>query len=466
MMRNEAFAAMNQTLRLTLLFVLVFCLGPSSYAVVVDDTTANTTAPLDDPGFSNVAQVRAATGVYLGNRWMITASHIGAGTVNFPSIGTFAPEPGSTIQLSNPDYVIDLTEKTDLVLFRLQDDPHLPSLRIRQATPEIGTEALFIGGGRNRADETTYWDVDSSGTPWVWTEGESPGDFAGFRTNDSTTLRWGSNVVENDEQFFFEFDANHTVPVLTNAGGQTFDTITVVTEFDAPDTVRGIAAVDHESQAVSNDSGGGMFTKIDDEWFLSGIIVAIFGHPDQPEVTANAIYGDLTLTADLSAYRDQIESIYLKGDFDGDLRLTTNDIDLLSRAILDEEPAEAWDLDGNGELNQDDRVEWITNVMDTVIGDSNLDRRFSSEDLIIIFQNNEYEDGIPQNSTWESGDWNGDLEFDTNDLILAFSSSVYEQPVDAARAVPEPDGLFVFGVLLICIRRYQIKKAATRHICE
>ena len=457
---------MNQLLRSTLLFIFTLGIGNLTHAVVVDDTTENTTAPADDPGFSNVAQVKAATGVYLGNRWMLTAAHVDAGTVNFPSIGTFSPEPDSLIQLSNPDYDIDLTPQTDLILFRLTEDPNLPSLRIGQETPAIGTEVLFVGGGRDRVEEPSYWDVETSGPQWTWTESEPPGNYAGFRTNTSTSIRWGSNVVENEEPFFFEFDSNHTVPVLTTAGGAMLDTITVVTEFDDPDGTRGIQAIDHESQAVSNDSGGGMFTKVNDEWYLSGLIVAIFGHPDQPDVTTHAIYGDLTLAADLSAYREQIEAVYLKGDFDGDLDLTTNDIDLLTQAILDEEPAEDWDLDGNGLLNEDDRTEWITNVMGTVFGDSNLDRRFSSSDLITVFQANHYEDGIPANSNWESGDWNGDLEFDSDDLILAFTSSVYEQPIDraspSAQSVPEPNGMVAMAIIVTGIQILRRRQTATR----
>ncbi len=58
-------------------------------------------------------------------------------------------------------------------------------------------------------------------------------------------------------------------------------------------------------------------------------------------------------------------------------------------------------------------------------GDSNLDGRFDSADLVHIFQTGEYEDSIVGNSTWLDGDWDGDREFTTADLVLAFQSGGY-----------------------------------------
>ncbi|MFC1758009.1 choice-of-anchor Q domain-containing protein [Planctomycetota bacterium] len=59
-------------------------------------------------------------------------------------------------------------------------------------------------------------------------------------------------------------------------------------------------------------------------------------------------------------------------------------------------------------------------------GDANFDGVFDSTDLIRVFQANQYEDEIANNSTWRDGDWNGDGEFDTSDLILAFQSGNYQ----------------------------------------
>lgn len=53
-------------------------------------------------------------------------------------------------------------------------------------------------------------------------------------------------------------------------------------------------------------------------------------------------------------------------------------------------------------------------------GDANCDGQFDSSDLVHAFQAGEFEDSIPDNSTWSKGDWDGDGEFTTSDLVLAF----------------------------------------------
>ena len=69
-------------------------------------------------------------------------------------------------------------------------------------------------------------------------------------------------------------------------------------------------------------------------------------------------------------------------------------------------------------------------------GDANGDRIFNSSDLVQVFRYGQYEDGIADNSIWESGDWNGDQDFDTSDLVLAFQQGNYSEGL--AVAVPEP----------------------------
>ncbi len=64
-------------------------------------------------------------------------------------------------------------------------------------------------------------------------------------------------------------------------------------------------------------------------------------------------------------------------------------------------------------------------------GDADLDGRFSSQDLVQVFQRGEYEDTVAGNSTWIDGDWNQDGECDSNDLVLAFQQGTYQ--IEAAR---------------------------------
>lgn len=94
--------------------------------------------------------------------------------------------------------------------------------------------------------------------------------------------------------------------------------------------------------------------------------------------------------------------------------------------------AAAADLDGDGQLDilsstfRDGRLTWFEN---RVIGDSNDDGIFNSSDLTAVFSADKFEDGIPDNATFDEGDWNQDGEFDSADLVLAFQSGNYVSAV-------------------------------------
>jgi hypothetical protein len=58
-----------------------------------------------------------------------------------------------------------------------------------------------------------------------------------------------------------------------------------------------------------------------------------------------------------------------------------------------------------------------------VIGDSNGDGKFDSEDLITVLAAGKYESGAP--ATYAEGDWNDDGVFDSLDLIDALAGGHY-----------------------------------------
>ena len=71
--------------------LLILALGLGSLraeAVIVGpgSGTQNTTAPADDPGWANVGSKRSLGVVYIGNRWVVTAAHVGIGTVTFGGV--------------------------------------------------------------------------------------------------------------------------------------------------------------------------------------------------------------------------------------------------------------------------------------------------------------------------------------------------------------------------------------------
>ena len=113
---------------------LVLCassalLTPFASALILGGSIAVQSAPpSDDPGWANIVSPNGCSGVYLGNRWVLTASHVGAGDVVVGSV-TYAVQPGSAIRLRTPDNSGD----TDLALFRLSADPGLPPVAVLTA---------------------------------------------------------------------------------------------------------------------------------------------------------------------------------------------------------------------------------------------------------------------------------------------------------------------------------------------
>ncbi len=288
------------------LLTLLAASAQRAAALVIDPTaTINTVAPADDPGWLNVGD----RGVYLGDRWVLTARHVGPGATVFPGVGTFAYETGSRVDLVVPGPGPPVL--TDLVLYRLTTAPNLPSLTISSNTPNINSSVTLIGDGRSVGvgAAETEWFVTGSGTQYTWTEvAPGSGNVLGYSSTGSTKL-WGTNLVEDDGTV----DLDHNITVNSGWG----PVVSFFTEFDKQDITNG-AATTSEAQALGGDSGSGGFAKNGANWELAGITHAIGIFHDQPgfenpalPVTPPqaAIYGNLTYIADLSAYRDQILAV-------------------------------------------------------------------------------------------------------------------------------------------------------------
>jgi hypothetical protein len=245
----------------TALLVATFVAPAGALVVAPDRGSEDTTRPSDDPGWSNVGTVWGLTGIYLGNGWMLTAGHVGAGPVVLGS-RKFNAVPDSTVQLRNPDGSL-----ADVIAFRIDGTPRLPRLQIATAPLKVGTAVVLIAHGRDRGD------------PLVWSGHE------GFAWGRAPALRWGTNIVAKSE-----VRANST---------QSF-----ATQF------RKDGATRHEAQAAQGDSGGAVFVKEQGKWRLAGVLYMVAGYPNQPAETA--LYGNLTLSADLAQYRPQIEKIAVK----------------------------------------------------------------------------------------------------------------------------------------------------------
>jgi hypothetical protein len=274
---------------LPLFLVLFLAVSSAARAVVINSATGtgNTNAPVDEPGWANVGFLGGGTGLYLGSSWVLTASHVGAGSITLGGI-PYAALPGSTVQLTNN--TPGKTTLTDLIMFRLSSTPAgLGPLMLTSSPPTLDAPVVMIGAGRDRG-AFTRWDVDQSTVPWTWTEVPSGGNAAGYQTLLSSTMRWGTNTISQND-----------VWATVNVGGLR-DVSSFVTTFD-------ILAGTDEAQAVVGDSGGAVFVKNGSAWELGGVMFSVDGYSGQPDATVTPVYGNVTLSADLSYYAPQIMSV-------------------------------------------------------------------------------------------------------------------------------------------------------------
>ncbi len=137
-----------------------------------------------------------------------------------------------------------------------------------------------------------------------------------------------------------------------------------------------------------------------------------------------------------------------QGDFNYDGSLNAADLNLYTS--LSENQDWRMDLNGDRKITLDDRSLYITNFLDTVVGDANLDRVFNSDDLLLSMQAGKYETGVA--AAWEEGDFDGDGRFATTDMILALQGGNYDVGVPAV-PVPEPSSFGVFLCLIMMSRR-------------
>jgi Dockerin type I domain len=342
---------------------LLSCLGRDARAVIVagayattSDATVNITPPADDPGFYNVGEYGDASAIYLGNGWVLTASHIQGSTttLTFPDptipgkldTGTYAPVSNSGVILKNT-VGLQVGTSSDLFMFKIDTTsssvgaPNLPNLILSSSTPAPGATVVGIGRGVDRSATQTFW--DNSSPTWQTTT-QALASHTGYITAGPQVMRWGDNQVA---------DVNQTVG-LGGTGSSTKYVQAFTTQFDQNLPSAGGTALTSEFQVTNGDSGGAVFEKVGSQWMLAGMIEGVVPVGGQPYPNSNqqftAAFGETSIIADMSAYISQILALDpVPGDANGDGVVNGLDINLIASHWLTAGPA--GDVNGDGVVN-------------------------------------------------------------------------------------------------------------------
>ena len=289
---------------------------------------ANDTAPDDDPGFHNTSFGESGVskaGIYLGDQWVLTANHVGAGTISLPG-GNYDMIPGTSITLTNPSSFNgqSLTSFSDLRMFRVkphattgltpeeQDSAVIPNLVLADRTPNSSEELLMIGvGNRRTLNQSDPNGQTQFGSDW------------GFVQSSERRRVWGTNKLNHPS----------SVPGVVRSGNNLWintgfnDQLGYVTRFDRGLNSAGQPISDgslpDEAQGAAGDSGGPVFFKDDDQWVLSGVLTAVY--LDNGQAGNVSLFGNHTAISDLSLdhYYNQIEALRAQPEYSliGDLDL-------------------------------------------------------------------------------------------------------------------------------------------------
>jgi len=209
----------------------IFLVAPIERASAIVFFSQGNDANLTNPGnglpWENVVQMRSdsgpiGTGVYLGNRYVLTAGHVG---------------PLTSVKVGFLDYQLDSSipisiGTADMKLVRLASDPGLNGVRLNTNPSGDTGNSYLVGYGVGRASSSLL-----SSSPVTW--GDS-----------STALkRWGTNLVDG------------TIAGV-QVGGYTSDLLR--TQFNSNAGI-------NEAALTIYDSGSALFRQIGSEWYLVGL---------------------------------------------------------------------------------------------------------------------------------------------------------------------------------------------------
>jgi len=306
-------------------------LAGSAGAIIVagnpgQNATPNTTAPTGfEDAWARVGFLGGGSGVYLGNGYVLSATHVSGGAVFSFDGQAHTRIAGSSVTLDNPEG-FGLSATSDLWINRyiIPDDSPLHGLGVIDLldTPLANeASATLIGMGRG---QTTTMDVAVGG------------GWRGYAWSNDEVRRWGETGLSSETDIVFESGIG----------------------------VRGVQSslfleIDGRTLAASGDSGGGVFVMGDNGPVLGGIIHAVTGPGDNGQLANTSAFGNNNRSyfSDLSLYLDQIHVV--EGDLTGDGYVGADDLDLVLARWGTAVTAGNWTLgDANG---------------DGLVGDADLD---------------------------------------------------------------------------------------------
>lgn len=198
------------------MFCMIFAaIGPAPLQAVQDNGNYNITDPgasisnwtsgwpgTGIDGWSYVGQVNGASGTYLGNGWVITAAHVGAGNFTLGGI-TYSLLGGTATPIGS---------NADMLLFQVASPPALPPLVLAQLPPVAfaagltGDTVVIIGygGGHGKA-----WGLNTV------TGINLPLPLSGWSTTDFDAI-YGTTTIGSQSV------TNHAILVTGDSGGGDF----------------------------------------------------------------------------------------------------------------------------------------------------------------------------------------------------------------------------------------------------
>ncbi len=357
--------------------LLTLCALPATALIVLGGDAGHTVAPPDDPGWDNIGYVRSswsvntsrASGVYIGDGWVLTAYHViyydapdgivfnaepnkeypidvrSYVRLNTNSFTRFADSPDwrdpeefiSETGWTSTEWSSILTkiapEGADLALFRLTENPDIEpvyisgipanllsiyinggwyieenTVKYRPGNPEV----TAIATGRPRKENLSYWTTNLN----AWVVGNdgplTNAPYSGYYDWDSVDYspicRWGKNHLHASRT---------TVP--RPPFGSTVCLPTVFNDYDS-------GGNSNTFQMARLDSGGGVFYKGTGQWELLGLLTAK-ALPNGTIATKETNlhpFGSYSLICDLSYYREQIMKVTEWPDLSIQLSAGTN----------------------------------------------------------------------------------------------------------------------------------------------